>query len=58
MMGGVYRNQLKKYDRASDIVCGLVNQRVLLEEYRNLLSAAYQNTGKCAWFLIMDQVLG
>ena len=31
MMGGVYRNQLKKYDRVNDIVCGLVNQRVLLK---------------------------
>ena len=29
--GGVYRNPLKKYDRANDIVCGLVNQRVLLK---------------------------
>ena len=31
MMGGVYRNPLKKHDRASDTVCGLVNQRVLLK---------------------------
>ena len=31
MGGGVYRNPLKKYDRVNDIVCGLVNQRVLLK---------------------------
>ena len=31
IMGGVYRNPLKKYDRANSIVCGLVNQRVLLK---------------------------
>ena len=29
IMGGVYRNPLKKYDRISDVVCGLVNQRLL-----------------------------
>ncbi len=25
IMGGVYRNPLKKYDRINDVVCGLVN---------------------------------
>ena len=30
IMGGVYRNPLKKYDRISDVVCGLVNQRLLV----------------------------
>ena len=30
IMGGRYRNPLKKYDRTNDIVCGLVNQRLLL----------------------------
>ena len=29
IMGGVYRNPLKKYDRINDVVCGLVNQRLL-----------------------------
>ena len=29
IMGDRYRNPLKKYDRINDIVCGLVNQRVL-----------------------------
>ena len=29
IMGGVYRNPLKKYDRINYIVCGLVNQRLL-----------------------------
>ena len=29
IMGGVYRNPLKKYDQISDAVCGLVNQRLL-----------------------------
>ena len=29
IMGGVYRNPLKKYDRISGVVCGLVNQRLL-----------------------------
>ena len=29
IMGDRYRNPLKKYDRTNDIVCGLVNQRVL-----------------------------
>ena len=29
IMGGVYRNPLKKYDRINDIVRGLVNQRLL-----------------------------
>ena len=28
-MGDRYRNQLKKYDRINDVVCGLVNQRLL-----------------------------
>ena len=31
IMGDVYRNLLKKYDRINDITCGLVNQRLLLE---------------------------
>ena len=31
IMGDRYRNPLKKYDRANSIVCGLVNQRVLLK---------------------------
>ena len=31
IMGDVYRNPLKKYDRINDIICGLVNQRLLLE---------------------------
>ena len=30
IMGDRYRNPLKKYDRINDIVCGLVNQRVLV----------------------------
>ena len=30
IMGDRYRNPLKKYDRTNDIVCGLVNQRLLL----------------------------
>ena len=30
IMGDRYRNPLKKYDRINDIVCGLVNQRLLL----------------------------
>ena len=29
IMGVVYRNPLKKYDRINDVVCGLVNQRLL-----------------------------
>ena len=29
IMGDRYRNPLKRYDRTNDIVCGLVNQRVL-----------------------------
>ena len=29
IMGGVYRNPLKKYDRINGVVCGLVNQRLL-----------------------------
>ena len=29
IMGGVYWNPLKKYDRINDVVCGLVNQRLL-----------------------------
>ena len=29
IMGDRYRNPLKKYDRTNDIVCGLVNRRVL-----------------------------
>ena len=29
IMGGVRRNPLKKYDRINDVVCGLVNQRLL-----------------------------
>ena len=29
IMGGVYRHPLKKYDWINDIVCGLVNQRLL-----------------------------
>ena len=29
IMGGVYRNPLKKYDRINDVVCGLVNQKLL-----------------------------
>ena len=29
IMGDRYRNPLKKYDRTNDIVCGLVNWRVL-----------------------------
>ena len=28
IMGGVYWNPLKKYDRINDVVCGLVNQRL------------------------------
>ena len=28
-MGDRYRNPLKKYDRINDVVCGLVNQRLL-----------------------------
>ena len=28
IMGGRYRNPLKKYDHTNDIVCGLANQRV------------------------------
>ena len=31
IMGDRYRNPLKKYDLANSIVCGLVNQRVLLK---------------------------
>ena len=31
IMGDVYRNPIKKYDRINDIICGLVNQRLLLE---------------------------
>ena len=30
IMGDRYRNPLKKYNRANDIVCGLVNQRLLM----------------------------
>ena len=30
IMGDRYRNPLKKYDRINDIVCGFVNQRLLL----------------------------
>ena len=29
IMGRAYRNPLKKYDRISNVVCGLVNQRLL-----------------------------
>ena len=29
IMGDRYRNPLKKYDRINDVVCGLVNQRLL-----------------------------
>ena len=29
IMGGVYRNPLKRYDRINYIVCGLVSQRLL-----------------------------
>ena len=29
IMGNRYRNPLKKYDRTNNIVCGLVNQKVL-----------------------------
>ena len=29
IMGDRYRNQLKKYDRINDVVCGLVSQRLL-----------------------------
>ena len=29
IMGDRYRNQLKKYGRINDVVCGLVNQRLL-----------------------------
>ena len=29
IMGGMYRNPLKKYDRINGVVCGLVNQRLL-----------------------------
>ena len=29
IMGDRYRNQLKKYDRINDVVCGLANQRLL-----------------------------
>ena len=29
IVGGVYRSPLKKYDRISDVVCGLANQRLL-----------------------------
>ena len=29
IMGEVYQNPLKKYDRINDVVCGLVNQRLL-----------------------------
>ena len=29
IMGRVYRNPLKKYDRISNVVCELVNQRLL-----------------------------
>ena len=28
-MGGVHRNPPKKYDRINDVVCRLVNQRLL-----------------------------
>ena len=31
IMGDVYRNPLKKYDRVNNIICGLVNQRLLWE---------------------------
>ncbi len=31
IMGYVCRNPLKKYDRVNDIICGLVNQRLLWE---------------------------
>ena len=31
IMGDMYRNPLKKYDRINDIICGLVNQRLLWE---------------------------
>ena len=29
IMGGVYRNPLKKHDRINNVACGLVNQRLL-----------------------------
>ena len=29
IMGDRYRNPLKKYDRINDVICGLVNQRLL-----------------------------
>ena len=33
IMGDIFRNRLRKYNRVSDIVSGLVNYRILASSY-------------------------
>ncbi len=54
-MSDIFRNRLRKYNRISDIITGLVNYRIMRQcTYKKRTSIILE--GVCRLFLIMQEI--